>query len=280
MTAKKKWWIVAIVLLGLTGLGFALWRARRTAADKPDGFNIPPGGTGVLDANAVLADPYSNTSNVTPPAPAALVKEQDADTQAAIAIEARRIERNTQLRNIVAKREQIGGQLFESIPQESRDLIAASFGKAFDEVDPLNELTFPIYGRYNTSTRAVLREQIDAILKANPSGFMFASKYDKMGALDPSAARRGIVPAWANYNFLTGKNGAATFSTEETEYFLRVNGIANTTMRGVVMMKFLQNFIAEIDRLNAALYEQAVANLLHRGWRIAGRSAPTKDEVT
>lgn len=135
-------------------------------------------------------------------------------------------------------------------------------------------MEYPIYGTY---TKPALRsELLDFVKTYKSQGVKLSEKSDKIGT--SAADTKGWLPS-LNYNLVTGKDRQGINGEADTTYFKRANNIQSLTVGGMLIVKFAENWISEIDRFNEMVEREAINKAIQEGWKFEGYAAPTTDSL-
>ncbi len=277
---KTKTIIILVVIFLLILIGGTAYFIKKDKDEKeklkaPDVPNNPEDGLG-----RDFLSPPAGINNGTIPPPAngttaaqnvAIINVESAAGKAAIAVKAEIMERTPEANGKIRRRYNLGEKLFENISEAQAEIIKVSFANFITGLDKNNLMEYPLYGTYTKP--ALMAELKNFVEKYKANGVRLDSKTLKVGS-----TKIGFLPS-IGYNIVTGTDREAVTTEADLSYFRQSNGIQNLTVAGRTIVKFAENWIAEIDRLNDSVKKEAINKCLREGWKFEGYTAPTATDL-
>ena len=261
--------IFIVILIGGTAFFIKKNKNDREKLKAPEIDNNPDGG---LPRDFLAPTANTNPNNpATPTAGSPIISPKSAAGRAAISVKGEIIERTPETNGKVRRRYNLGENLFNGIPEAQAEAIKTSFANFVQGLDKNNYMEYPLYGTYTKPT--LKAELIDFVKKYKTSGV----RIDK-GSIKLGSTKLGYLQS-LGYNLVTGTDRPAIMTEADFNYFKRSNNLQSLEVAGTTVVKFAENWIAEIDRLNDSIETEAINLCLKNGWKFEGYTAPTTADL-
>lgn len=273
----KKTLIWVGIILAIFAVGGGVWWAVARSR-KEDAAPPPPPPPPVIDADNSIPGGQQYGAALTegapkpPPAGTTPLPAHAPQVVQAIAIRSKALEENPTKLAIIKAEYGVGANLFDGIPNAQSDVIKSNFAEWVTNLNKERLSSYPYFGKF--SSKPALLTELRQFVAAYAGGVIYsaASKVDKMN----NASGTEEAPGWLGsigYNIVTGAR-SKDFSEAGITYFLKANGLKSGQSIGTTIVTFAKNWANEIERLNEAIKDVAIKQLIHDGWAIEGYTVP------